>query len=490
MREKENKRNYFCEEPSCFWSQYQFLLFGESLSQVDHLHFQLHQKAFFPESSAIFCFFFFLWKWEIDLVGFVFFPFLSLLEMGSKKKKRGQKEEKEKKSKRFLKWSAWKFFVFSSWKKDVSCFILSFSFSVFVFFERCHLSSRPNNQLKQGKSCFGFEESKIRAPDLEICSFLWIILPLSLSLLLFVDGRRRILGWKGRRRWRRRGRRKKTKLACSLSYPLSRNNIRCEYIHNSSSSPSRTERKCVPKQSSFHLFLLLLFAVSSLFGLFALPFVGRFIRYKKMIVFSQLIFIPSLFLLWFGEEMWSYFLARICQGICSSVYWASATACLFHLLSKDQYPKGFSYLVAGFFFLFFFRICFWNCSWNCSVIFFFKFFTKTQGESIGFMIGPFFGGTLKEDSFLLVAVSSSLLLLPILYYVPMGETIIDPSLSWKDVVKITGESMLIPKCLLIYWTIFLASGFDFFFWIILWLKMWLRKKKNKINKKKLIFYSL
>ena len=38
---KRNKRNYFCEEP-CLCSQYQFLLFGESLSQVDHLSFQLH----------------------------------------------------------------------------------------------------------------------------------------------------------------------------------------------------------------------------------------------------------------------------------------------------------------------------------------------------------------------------------------------------------------------------------------------------------------
>ena len=97
---KRNKRNYFCEEP-CLCSQYQFLLFGESLSQVGHLCFQSHQKVFLlnhqPSSaSSSFCESgILIW---LDLFSFLFFHFL---EMGSKreKKRKGKREIKGSKRK-------------------------------------------------------------------------------------------------------------------------------------------------------------------------------------------------------------------------------------------------------------------------------------------------------------------------------------------------------------------------------------------------------
>ena len=58
--------------------------------------FSIASKSFSFESSVIFCFFFFLWKWEIDLVGFVFFPFLSLFGDGFKKREEKERKERNK----------------------------------------------------------------------------------------------------------------------------------------------------------------------------------------------------------------------------------------------------------------------------------------------------------------------------------------------------------------------------------------------------------
>lgn len=169
------------------------------------------------------------------------------------------------------------------------------------------------------------------------------------------------------------------------------------------------------------------FAVSSLLCLLVIPLVGRRFTAKRIIIFTQVIFIPANILMYFTTNMYLYFLARIVMGFCSSSMWASATVLTYTSVQKCHYPTAISFIYAA--------------------------------ESVGFLVGPFISGFLGETSFVAIAIMVTIcLVLMIFLSPPQKNPMIDPTLSLMDMIREWLTSMVQAQSLLMYGVICAVSG--------------------------------